>query len=186
MSARNQPPVRTDPAGKFAVEGLPSGEPVMLMVRDLEERHISERRQVEVKSGADLDLGTIRLEAGNTRARVEEGTWTGMTGLSSSTEDGSLVDVARPGSPAAAAGIKSGDRILSIDGKDVRGMSFGQVEWRLRGKPGSNLTVTVQSSGAEPRTVTFARYDPENPAPAAAGARPAAAARPATPANPAR
>jgi hypothetical protein len=40
-----------------------------------------------------------------------------------------------------------------------------KIEWRLRGKPGSNITVTVRTAGSEPRTVTFTRFDAENPSP---------------------
>jgi hypothetical protein len=164
-TARNEPGTQTDASGRFALEGIPALEQAMLFVTDPEERHITERRQLEVKSAGDLDVGTIRLQAGNQKARMEEGTWSGLTGINSTADDRGLVEMARPGTPAAAAGILKGDQILAIDGKDVQGMSFGQIEWRLRGKPGTSITVTVRTPGNDPRTVTFARFDAENPPP---------------------
>jgi carboxyl-terminal processing protease len=84
---------------------------------------------------------------------------------------------ARPGSPAEKAGIKAGDAILAVDGKDVRGQSFGVVEFALHGRPDTPITLKVQSPGGEPRTVTFNRYSSEVPLPASAAiARPTAPA----------
>ena len=49
--------------------------------------------------------------------------------------------------PAADAGVKSGDVILAVDGKGLEGMSLDQVQLLLRGKPGSQLTLTLMRSG---------------------------------------
>jgi protocatechuate 3,4-dioxygenase beta subunit len=170
----NRPVVRTDGSGSFAIEGLNAGETVSLMVTGDQGTHLGERRRIEVPSGELIDAGTIRLARGNVEARIKEGTWNGFTGINPS-EDGGAVLQVRPGTPAALAGIKDGDAILAIDGKDVRGAGFGVIEYALRGRPGSSITMTVQAPGAPPRTVSFTRYDAQAPLPAAP--RPATASR---------
>jgi carboxyl-terminal processing protease len=46
-----------------------------------------------------------------------------------------------PGSTAAMAGIEPGDRILSVDGKGVRGQPLRQVVAAIRGAEGTNVKV---------------------------------------------
>ena len=53
------------------------------------------------------------------------------------------------GSPALEFGLKAGDVILSIDGKDTRGMRTSQVSRMLRGDAGTVFEVTVQRQGVE-------------------------------------
>lgn len=63
-----------------------------------------------------------------------------------------------PDSPAARAGLHAGDRIVAIDGKEVAGSSVAEIAQRLRGAPGSTVTVTVQRDGSEkPLTVAVKR-----------------------------
>ena len=56
------------------------------------------------------------------------------------------VRIAQPyeGSPADKAGLKIGDKILSIDGKEAKGFTTEQVSSRLKGEPGSKVKVTVE------------------------------------------
>ena len=48
------------------------------------------------------------------------------------------------GTPAYKAGVKVGDRILSVDGHDVTSMKLDAVERLIRGKIGTVVTVVVQ------------------------------------------
>ena len=48
------------------------------------------------------------------------------------------------GTPAFKAGVKVGDRIISVDGHDVAPMKLEAVERLIRGKIGTVVTVTVQ------------------------------------------
>ena len=79
-----------------------------------------------------------------------EGQFGGL-GLVVKTEGG-LVTVVAPmdDSPGLRAGIVSGDRIVKVDGKSVEKMPLEDVVKELRGKPDTQVTVTIQrpSSGA--------------------------------------
>ncbi len=58
-----------------------------------------------------------------------------------------LIVEVESGSPAARAGIQPGDRIVSIDGEDVR--SFAVVVEMVRDRPGQRISVQVERPGAE-------------------------------------
>ncbi len=60
--------------------------------------------------------------------------------------DGHVV-VSEPidGSPAMLAGLKAGDLILEIDGKDVRDYATDKVSELLKGEPKSKVTLTVET-----------------------------------------
>jgi carboxyl-terminal processing protease len=52
------------------------------------------------------------------------------------------------GTPAERAGIRSGDMLLTVDSQPVERMALDQVVRRLRGDPGSTVTVGVQRNGS--------------------------------------
>lgn len=60
--------------------------------------------------------------------------------------------------PAYKAGLRAGDVILQVDGKDVKGKTTSELSKILKGNPGTNLTVKIQRPGTEdPFDVTFKR-----------------------------
>jgi len=76
------------------------------------------------------------------------------------TMDNGLVKVVSPidDTPAAKAGIMSGDYISEIDGKPVMGMTLNEAVEKLRGKAGSKVVVTILRQGdKEPREITMVR-----------------------------
>ncbi len=62
------------------------------------------------------------------------------------TSDQGLVKVITPidDTPAAKAGIKSGDYIVGVDGKSVEGDSLNDVVHMIQGKPGTKITLTIK------------------------------------------
>ena len=74
-------------------------------------------------------------------------------------QKGDWVKIAQPykGSPADRAGLKIGDKILAIDGKDAKGFTTEQVSSRLKGEPGSKVKVTVEHLDGSTETVTLQR-----------------------------
>lgn len=52
-----------------------------------------------------------------------------------------------PGSPAQKAGLRSGDVIVRVDGKDVSSLSLDQIVQMVRGTPGTSVTLTVIHQG---------------------------------------
>lgn len=72
----------------------------------------------------------------------------GGVGLEITVREG-WVTVVSPieGSPALKAGIRSGDRILKIDGKSTKGLDLGAVVKEMRGKHGQKVTLTIGRKG---------------------------------------
>ncbi len=83
----------------------------------------------------------------------------GGLGLEVTVEDG-LVKVISPidDTPAARAGIKTGDYISDIDGMSVQGLSLNDAVAKMRGPQGSKVTITILRKGErKPFTVTLTR-----------------------------
>ena len=59
---------------------------------------------------------------------------------------GDYVIIAEPykGSPADENGLKIGDKIVAIEGKDMRGAKVEDISKRLRGEPNTTVTITVE------------------------------------------
>jgi carboxyl-terminal processing protease len=83
----------------------------------------------------------------------------GGVGVEIQMEDG-LIKVVTPidGTPAAKAGIKSGDRIAAVDGQSIVGMSQDDAINKMRGPAGSKIVLTVIREGEKkPFDVTLNR-----------------------------
>ena len=83
----------------------------------------------------------------------------GGLGIEVGMEDG-FVKVVSPidDSPASRAGIKSGDLIVKLDDTSVKGMTLNDAVKRMRGKPNTNITLTIVRKGeAKPVVVTLNR-----------------------------
>jgi carboxyl-terminal processing protease len=62
------------------------------------------------------------------------------------------------GTPAYRAGIRAGDRIVEIEGESTWGMRLQEAVKRLRGKPGTKVTIKIERPGVdEPIELTITR-----------------------------
>jgi carboxyl-terminal processing protease len=62
------------------------------------------------------------------------------------------------GTPAEKAGIKSGDKVLKIDGADTSGMDISTAVSHIRGKKGTTVTLLIMRGGfTEPREFNVVR-----------------------------
>jgi len=68
-----------------------------------------------------------------------------------------MVVAARPGSPAEAGGLRTGDLVRSIDGRHTRSVPAVVGQRMLRGAPGSTLTLGILRAGSDPFEVSLVR-----------------------------
>jgi carboxyl-terminal processing protease len=75
------------------------------------------------------------------------------------TLEGRVPEVIAPieGTPAANAGIEPGDRIVKIDGQATTGMDVEAIVKRLRGAPGSRVTLSIARSDRSPFDIALTR-----------------------------
>ncbi|MFI5826545.1 S41 family peptidase [Streptomyces sp. NPDC051578] len=79
-----------------------------------------------------------------------DGHWTGVGVWAAGRRDGRIeVDRVQPDSPAARAGLRAGDRLLSVDGRRVTGLSVTEVVAMLRGEAGTPVVLGLNRDGAD-------------------------------------
>ncbi|WP_437306285.1 S41 family peptidase [Sorangium sp. So ce388] len=109
---------------------------------------------------AELDPHSAYMNAAEFAQFQEEtgGTFGGV-GIEVDARDDNITVIAPiEGSPAARAGVRSGDQILAIDGRPVRGERLDKLVKIMRGPPGSRVKLTIRRQGvAEPLTFDLAR-----------------------------
>ena len=129
--------VKIDRAMEGAMKGLTEG-------LDPDSAYLNAQQVAEVEGRASLPEGDVGIEL--TRQYYLR------------------VIAARDGSPAAAAGLQTGDYVRGIDGKPTRDMSVFEGMRLLRGQPGSKVTLTIiRGNAADPHEVTLVRERPGGP-----------------------
>ncbi len=100
-------------------------------------------------SGLDPHSAYLNTEEFNELRIGTTGEFGGL-GIEVGLEDG-FVKVVSPidDTPAARAGIQSGDLIIRLDDTPTKGLSLNDAVKLMRGKPGSILTLTVIREGAD-------------------------------------
>lgn len=93
---------------------------------------------------AYLDQGELRILTDDTEGRF------GGVGVEIDVRDGWL-EVVRvvPGGPAERAGVRSGDRFLTIGGMPARDLAMDEAVTRMRGEPGTHVQATLRRRDAE-------------------------------------
>ena len=109
---------------------------------------------------AGLDPHSAYLDADSFKdMRVETEGHFGGLGIEVTMENG-FVKVVSPieDTPAARAGVKPGDLIIRLDDKAVKGLTLTEAVRFMRGKPGSDITLTIVREGAtKPLKITLTR-----------------------------
>ena len=97
-----------------------------------------------------LDFDNLKIQT--------EGNYGGL-GLTVTQEEGAVKVIApTEDTPAARAGIKSGDFITHIDGKFIVGGSLDEAIEQMRGQPGTKINLTIVRPGADkPPQTTLVR-----------------------------
>ena len=82
----------------------------------------------------------------------------GGLGIEITMEDG-VVKVVSPidDTPAAKAGMKSGDLIIGVDGESIRGLTINESVSKLRGPVGSKVIITVVRDKKDPYEIEIKR-----------------------------
>ena len=150
------PATRSDQSGQFALDNVPPASERLIEIRTPGDSHVHERWTVSVPSDArEVDIGVIWLLPGPDRRLEPRGGGTGLY-LGRTPSRIAIFDV-RPGSPGDQNGIRPGDWLVAVDGRDVS--QFGQraAGVMLMGKAGSEVEVTVGRAGQGPWTVRLLR-----------------------------
>ena len=111
----------------------------MLQGLDPHSAYLDKEAYKELQEGTSGEFGGLGIEVGY--------------------EDG-FVKVISPidDTPAQKAGIKAGDLIIRIDGKSAKGISLMDAVKMMRGKPGSEIELTIVREGGEkPFNVSIVR-----------------------------
>jgi len=77
------------------------------------------------------------------------GKYGGIGSLIRNTGDYVVISEVYKGFPADLSGIKAGDIIKKVDGVSLKGLSTDKVSDKLKGNPGSDITVTIERNGRE-------------------------------------
>ena len=82
----------------------------------------------------------------------------GGLGIEITMENG-LIKIVSPidDTPAAKVGLQPEDYIVAVDGEPILGMALSEAVDKLRGKVGSDVTITIQREQNEPFDVTVTR-----------------------------
>lgn len=130
-------PVKIDRAMEGAMRGLAEG-------LDPDSAYLN------AKQVHELDLGTPLPE--------------GEVGVELTRQYYLRVIATRDGSPAAKAGLQTGDYVRGIDGKPTRDLSVFEGTRLLRGEPGSKVTLTIiRGNAADPHEVVLVREKVSGP-----------------------
>ena len=112
---------------------------------------------------ANCTIRTARICRPSCLSRLSERTSGRYAGVGAQVDvrDGWITIVAPlPGGPALDAGIQTGDRVVTVDGKPMHGVQLDEAQKALRGEPGSTVRLTVERPGvAAPIEFTLTRRE---------------------------
>lgn len=149
-------------SGDQEFQHLRTFQEVLHLVTDnyVEEVKVDKVMEGAMRGLADgLDADSAYLTPKQVRAlEVNELLPDGDVGLELTRQYYLRVIAARDGSPAAKAGLQTGDYVRAVDGRATRDMSVFEGSRLLRGQPGTKVTLTViRGNAAEPHEVPLVR-----------------------------
>mgnify|MGYP006412353655 FL=1 len=127
-------------------------------VEAVDDKELIEEAINGMLSGLDPHSAYLNEEAFNEMKVGTQGEFGGL-GIEVSMEDG-FVKVVAPieDTPAWNAGLKSGDLIIKLDESNVKGMTLNDAVKLMRGKPGTDIVLTIVRKGEpQPQTITVTR-----------------------------
>jgi carboxyl-terminal processing protease len=127
-------------------------------VEDVSDEVLLEHAIRGMLSGLDPHSSYLNTEQFNELRIGTSGEFGGL-GIEVGMEDG-FVKVVSPidDTPAQRAGMQTGDLIIRLDDKPVKGLSLNDAVKLMRGKPGSDIDLTVVREGEDkPLTLTITR-----------------------------
>ena len=127
-------------------------------VEDASDEELLEHAIRGMLSGLDPHSSYLNTEQFNESRIGTSGEFGGL-GIEVGMEDG-FVKVVSPidDTPAARAGMETGDLIIRLDDKPVKGLSLNEAVKLIRGKPGSDIVLTVVREGEDkPLRITITR-----------------------------
>lgn len=145
----------TDRDGRFHLDGLPEGQVVLEAYSA--ELGRAQAEPTQVRAGRTTDRVKITLPGG---AAKQDAKGAGSLAVTLGEERGAVVVVmVPPGSEAEEAGIEPGDRLLSVNGREVRSME--EARRRLTGPLSEDVVVLLSRDGerGEVRWLTRVRRE---------------------------
>ena len=127
-------------------------------VKEIDDKTLLEYAIEGMLSGLDPHSAYLTADDFENLQTITSGEFNGL-GLEVSMENG-FVKVISPidDTPAQKAGIESGDIILKLDNKPVKGMNLNEAIELMRGPKGSGIDITIAREGRnQPFTITLVR-----------------------------
>ena len=118
-------------------------------VETIDDRQLIENAIRGMLEGLDPHSAYLDKESYSELQEGTSGEFGGL-GIEVGMEDG-YIKVISPidGTPAAKSGIQAGDLIIKLDEKSVRGMSLNEAVDLMRGKPGTDIDLSVVREGQD-------------------------------------
>jgi carboxyl-terminal processing protease len=106
------------------------------------------------------DTGTFYVDPDTYRINVlPSGTFEGIGATVSQQADEIVIVAPIKGTPAEAAGIRSGDVVLAVNGESTQGWTVDQAVLKIRGPSGTPVTLTVRHSDETEEDITIVREE---------------------------